>query len=466
MKSSVSKPRKMTPAEAEAMAKRDKRRILLMVLTLVVLGGSYMWANFQQKQRAAEEQLATPLLDDPVEDSRLYVPPFDDRSPLEGIDDSAQEGRLIPNAEALQAVLRYTLALTGEHYAEMGAAALTTEASSALVTAPAEHRLEPYTIRGEILDLGRRAVDGASGGYAWFGTLRAQGGPAAHFAVDRDPADSSLTKGSFVLMEGLFLQVLSVEVGREWIDAPLLVSRKLATSHPYLVLNEDLMTPAVNAARDDSVQSQEGIPFDAQWQLMAKAVQENGRVDWDAAPELNAETLNALFEDGTAFRGKPFRIPISKNMDTRTRSVGENPLHIDQVSSGWIGNYTWSGKAGLVQWIGPFVDERLHDWKGSAELVQGRGFFLKNVLYQSRDGNPGRVPFFVMQGLDIHTPTPDQTAEYIMWAVLVVTMILSLLVIYLLRTERRSAARLQAELLKRRQARRNRKESAAVTPGA
>lgn len=455
MKPNVSKPSRMSAAEAEALARRDKRRILIMLAALIMLAMSYGWARYQQAQRADDDLLARPEADEPIEQTRLYVPPFQDRSAVEKINDGKRLSRLTPDTEALPPVLRYTSALTSQHYIELDSQPLDAATASTLQQAPADHRLEPYWVRGEVIDLHSRSLKEASEGVAWQGTLRSDQDVELHFVVDRNPAKDNLTKGSFVRAEGLFLQLYSTEVGAQWIDAPMLVSGKLLPSYPLLALNEALDTPALLNIIDDDVDNQQGVPFDAQWELMAKALQDEGQVDWENAPTLDGEMLNKIFEDGETYRGHPFVIPISKNMDTRTYAAKENPLHLGSISSGWIGNYTWSGKAGLVKWVAPFVNPDLHHWEDSAKLVKGRGFFLKNLLYQSRDGNPGRAPFFVLQDLEVHTSVPDRTPMYILWGMFGITGFLSVLIVFLLRRERKSAQRLQQQLVQRRKARRD-----------
>ena len=41
--------------------------------------------------------------------------------------------------------------------------------------------------------------------------------------------------------------------------------------------------------------------------------------------------VGALVFDGEAFRGKPFRLPLSTNLGAWTTDAGENPLRLDQI---------------------------------------------------------------------------------------------------------------------------------------
>ncbi|MFT7678076.1 MAG: hypothetical protein ACI8QC_002062 [Planctomycetota bacterium] len=456
MKNNYPKPQKLTLAQAEALAARDKRRIITMAIGALILGGCFLYTRFQApKGDSLQSKLDGHSGEELVAATELYIPPFKDRTPLEDINDASEEQRLVVNGPALRSVLRYSLALTTEHFVAMGLAPMNQDNASALQASPSEQRLDPYRARGVVTDLRERSTEGASGGRAWFGTLRTEDDTNVHFVVDHDPAREKVEQGSFARLDGLFLQLHRTEIGPEWVDAPLLVGRSLGASHPYLKLDEHLYTPALVGLQDDNIDVHTGVPYDAQWELMAKVTQDAGQIDWDNAPTLNALLLNQIFENGEAYRGKPFIVPISKNMDTRTVTMADdNPLHMNAVSAGWIGNYAWKGQAGLVQWVGPFVDETLHDWEGSAELISGRGLFLKNVLYEARDGNPGRVPYFVMQDIQVHTPIPDPAAAMLLRAVFGGTVFLLGLIIWLLRRERKGAVKLQEELTRRRVARR------------
>lgn len=456
MKHNYPKPHKLTLAQAEALASRDKRRMLVMGIGTLLLGACFFMARANAPSGdELQQHLDGHSGEELVAATEIYVPPFKDRTPLAGITDASEEQRLVVDAVALRSVLRYSLALTTEHFVAMGLLPMDAQAVSALQATPAEQRLDPFRARGEITDLRERSTEGASGGRAWYGTLRTEAGVDVHFVVDHDPARNQVEQGSFVRLDGLFLQLYRTEVGADWVDAPLLVGRSLSPSHPFLTLDEYLYTPALVGLTDDSINSHSGVPYDAQWELMAKVTQDQGQIDWDNAPTLNAVLLNQIFENGDAYRGKPFIVPISKNMDTRTvTEFKDNPLHMDAISAGWIGNYSWKGQAGLVQWSGPFVDENLRDWKNSAELISGRGLFLKNVIYEARDGNLGRVPYFVMQSIQVHTPVSDPAAAMLLRAVFGGTIFLLFLIIWLLRRERRGAAKLQEELTRRRIARR------------
>ena len=81
---------------------------------------------------------------------------------------------------------------------------------------------------------------------------------------------------------------------------------------------------------------------------MAFAKQRADDIDWDATIELDNEQLGLMSNDGTLFRGQPFRMHICQNLGTYMLSVPENGLRIPKVTEGWIGNTTWKDPAPLV----------------------------------------------------------------------------------------------------------------------
>ena len=128
---------------------------------------------------------------------------------------------------------------------------------------------------------------------------------------------------------------------------------------------------------------------------------------------------------------------------------------------GWMGDFTSRKGNGLLRWVGAFDKPALHDFEGEARLVTGRGFFLKMWIYEDTKGSPSKVPFFVMQSVDVHTPEPDMSHTRILWAMLGLTGIMVLLIGWLLARDKRQTEALQQRLKERRRARRARAEAEA-----
>ncbi|MCA9001004.1 MAG: hypothetical protein KDB61_03705 [Planctomycetes bacterium] len=456
--SSTSSRARISPEEAARMASRDKRKVIIMSIGFLVLLGAYLTSVITAKNKRQEEQStmagAGPEVAAPV--SEVFVPEFKEQALLDGIRDSKESEQVLLNEESILATLKYTMKLTPSQYTVMGIRDLTPEIQAEIAQAPADHRLDPIRSRGRIMDLFHRPGNETTPA-TFYGTLEQSDGCHVHFVVSDSGKDDELPS-DFLRLDGLFVQMHHSEVGGEWITAPLLVGRKLIGSYEFLRLNENLDTPSLALVEDDGSDSEgesgtKGIPYQAQWEMLAKASQENGQVNWDEVPEFNSEILGQMALGDGAFRGQPFRIPISTSMDARTVEVGENPLHRNQLMNGWIGNYTWNKGRGLIQWMGAFDNPALHDFTDSAKLVTARGFFLKMVNYEQRNKQPGRAPLFIMESVDVYTPVVDKTEREILWGMLGLTGCIMILITWLLSRDKRQNKILQDKLAARRRAR-------------
>ena len=445
----------MTSEEADRMAKKDKRRLIVLSIGFMILVGAYISTNTKANEYgdSAKEKLASGVVMDAlVSDSQVFVPEFKDASLLDNILDSNEAEQVHLKEESILATLKYTRKLTPIQYTELGIQDFTKEIQQALAANPADHRLDPLRVRGEILNLRHRPGTDKSPA-TFYGTLEQKDGSHAHFIVS-DSGKNDELPSDFLRLDGMFVQMHHAEIKGEWINAPLLVGRKLVGSYEYLQLDKNLSTPAMALVEDDvATEGAKGIPYQAQWELLAKANQEAGQIDWDNVPEFGDEYLGRMFKGDDSLRGMAFRFPISSSQAASTVEVGENPLHRNQIMKGWIGNYTWKRGNGLIQWIGAFDNEALHDYRGKAQLVTGRGFFLKNVVYEMRDGRAGKTPLFVMQSVEVYTPKIDTTEKQILWALLAITGIIMVVITWLISKDKRQNQILQSKLAARRRAR-------------
>jgi hypothetical protein len=208
---------------------------------------------------------------------------------------------------------------------------------------------------------------------------------------------------------------------------------------------------------DDSAENITGMmsgpAFDAQWMLLSHANSERAAaIDWDSAPELDNAAMVKILVNGAAHRGAPYRIPISRDLGIWTQDPGENPARLETVTTGWIGNFTWTNQAGLIQFVMAGEQPQLQESK----LVRGHGFFLKNFAYEPRDGGLRVAPFFVLASIEPYTAVYDPTADYIMYGIGAVTVLLIGSFAAFLLWDRRRSRVLQQELVRRRRERRQR----------
>lgn len=446
-------PRRLSPAELEALTRRDRNRLVLLSVAAVLLAASYVGARLvgdraREKEAESEPRIAAEAA---LQDG-LVIPAFDRQELLAEVEDATAEQRLSLANEALNALLIYSNFLTPRHYVELDARTVDASIVAELAADPAPHRAKPFVVRGSLEDLGRRSrSEKLDESYA---TLRLEDGARVHIAFVMPPP-KDLAVGDFVHMDGLFVQNYRGAVDGTLVEGPLFAGRAIERSYPPVeaLEHEALRQELIASVKDDELGDVTGEPFDALWKLMAFAQQRADEIDWNDAPELNTATLNGLASSGDAFRAFPFRLPISQNMGTYTEAAGENPLRLDTVTRGWIGNFAWTGAVPVIQWIAPFDAPQLADRYGKAKLLTGRGFFLKNVYYEQNNRDPGRAPLFVMTSIDTFDPPVDTRPAQIALGMLGLVIGTIVLIWFLLRRDKKAAAELQATLARRRRAR-------------
>lgn len=446
-------PRRLSPAELEALTRRDRNRLILLSVAAVLLVASYLGARLVGDRARDKEAESEPrIVAEAAQQNGLVIPAFDRQDLLAEIEDATAEQRLTLSHEALNALLIYSNFLTARHYAELDAPAVDAARVAELAADPDAWRAKPFAVRGSLEDLGRRSrSEKLDESYA---TLRLEDGARVHIAFVMPPP-GELGVGDFVHMDGLFVQNYRGAVNGALVEGPLFAGRAIERSYPPIAAldHETLRQELIATVRDDELGDVSGEPFDELWKLMAFAAERADEVDWAAAPEMNTTTLNGIASSGDAFRAFPFRLPISQNMGTYTEAAGENPLRLERVTRGWIGNFAWTGAVPVIQWVAPFDAPELADRYGKAKLVTGRGFFLKNVYYEQNNRDPGRAPLFVMTSIEPFDPPVDARPAQIALAMLGLVIGTIVLIWFLLRRDKKAAAELQATLARRRRAR-------------
>ena len=179
-----------------------------------------------------------------------------------------------------------------------------------------------------------------------------------------------------------------------------------------------------------------------------------------------AGTVNSFLTGAELGRGKLEVLNAlgSSSMGIWTETAGENAMRLERVSRGWIGNTTWKEPAPLIQFISPADLGDLQD-RAVNRLVTGQAFFLKNVTYKPAGGKSlAMAPLFVVSNLERFVPVVDRTPEYILFGVLVGTILMVVLIFFLVRADSRSSKKLQEELVRRRRERRARSDQTEATP--
>ncbi|MEM9383199.1 MAG: hypothetical protein AAGB93_24840, partial [Planctomycetota bacterium] len=344
---------------------------------------------------------------------------------------------------------------------------LDAEASEEILADPSAHRLDALLVRGEVVSVTRRARDAAQRS-DWLGTIRGEDGTVGHFLVAAAPMQSSgereVRVGDYLRIDGLFhcvhRRAVDLGDGPAAVAAPLVVGPRATPSTPALTVEIARLLPTLGSVVDDSVGNivPEGEFELAQWELMGRALLLGEETDWESAPELDTETLRAIYEDGDAFRGKPFRLPVSVNMDAYSVRKEDNPLRLDRATIGWVGNNNWKGPVKTIKWIGPFTRR---EWIRTEQddqhrYLTGKGYFFRNHVFDNAQSQPIRAPVFVMHEIDVYTPEPAWSVAGFTYGVLGATVLLVVAIFLLLRADRRRSEKLYEDMIRRRRARRER----------
>jgi len=449
------RPDRMTPEQAESLARHERRRILVMVVGVLLLAGGYFYAQNKGDEYGRNSRTDVPAYSE-IPTERVVIPEFDMHEVFEGLQDDTPESRLVLETEALDAVFDYGRLFTPQHYEALDPRSLDPDTLAAIEAKPGDFRVSAFLARGEVLSLKTRRRN-ATRPEEITGTLALEDGGYSHFVVLEAPA--GLAVGDFARVDGVFLKLYRSEGPEGWWDGPLLCGAKATASVARIDLDGPISTDALAEIQDDNLERTTGLPETAQWQLMARALAEaqgtaTDPIDWESVPLLDDQTVSEVFTDGDAHRGKPFRFEVLRNLDGRTKAAGENPLRIDRITTGWIASQTWKGSAHMIHYLSPFDKPVLSTRYGEATYVAGHGFFFKNMSYETHEGNLGRVPVFILAAVDPFIPADDEQTVLVMWSVLGATVLLVLLLLFLLMRDKQKARALQAELVRRRRARR------------
>ena len=479
---------KITPEEAARMARRDRFRILGLTVSALLIGALYLYSQARtlDEQEKLNEESASNV---PTPEETVQQIPFVQPEVLAQVEDATEAQQEFLESAPLQEVFSYAKLQTRKALESAGMRTLDAEVSSELMAAPSSHRLDPILLRGQILQVSeRQGSDGSRSG--WIGSVLTDDGSLGYFLVQDAPrlegdpnAPQSLRTGDYIRVDGLFHKVYRAAVpntmGSETLESasgPLVLGFRASPSTPAVPDAEEFteewaqaLLLGLDSVLDDEVsRTFEKDAFDLQqWGLMAYAQMKGAETDWDAAAELNQEVLSQIYEDGDAFRGTPFRIPVSINLDTYSISVEDNPLRLDRVTQGWIGNNNWKGSVKTIKWVGPFIRRdllRTQGRKGADDphrYVQAKGYFFRNILFSNKSGEPRRSPVFVLHDLEVFQLKGSNPVAPIALMIVGATIFMVIVIFLLLRADRRKSARLREDMVRRRRKREGR-EAAAV----
>ncbi len=471
------KQTRISKEEAARLAQRDRNRIIGLAIFAALVGGLYLYsasnARDKREQQDAELASATPNRELTAED--IAVIPFDRPAVLEQIEDGTEAGQELLQSEPLRVVFDYARLQPATALKALGLRDLDSASLAGLIADPSAHRLEAFRARGVILDASERPRPNGLGN-DWIGSMRTMSGDVVHFLVGAAPkqpgGERLIEAGDYLRVEGLFYGAYRTAVdagdgqGVRAITGPLIVGAKAAPSTAPMEETVALEMPSLGAVVDDSIgEIHEKAEFaQAQWELMGHALMHGDDADWENAPEITSELLREMYDDGASFRGKPFRIPVSINMDANALGAGDNALRIEDFTDGWIGNILWKKPAHVIHWLGPFkrTDLLRDTLVDKNRYVMAKGYFFRNEVYTTSAGEPARTPLFIMHSVDVFTPEADPSVAWFAKGVLALTIGLIGLIYFLMRADKRKSTKLYEDMLRRKRARRE--TAKAATP--
>jgi hypothetical protein len=438
----------------------EKKRLIFMLVLLLLVGAAYLGAVLQKKKYESQGGAHMPELETPELQESLALPDIPVQQLGELVKDARPEDRVTLERPAVDLALETANRLVERQYEALGIQNLDAELAAELLADPSAHRGEPFRVRGWIEKL--RTRESASGKSEHQGTLLLDGGTTVYFVTRNLRPDSQGgggAMGDFVRLDGLFLKAYSDEGASGWVEGPLIAGGRLERSYPLLqdVTAEDVELE-LSFVKDDGLESGiTGIDHRPLWWTMAWAANlPEGAVDWEQAPELDKLTLREITRDGDKYRGQAFRIPISPLGQISVVDPGENPLHAERITEGWLQNLTWSD---VIQFRSPEVHPDLR----KTDLISGRGFFVKNLTYEPIGGGLRIAPLFVLESYEHFIPPDDMWLDYILYGVVGVVLFSIVFVWVLTARDGRRTRQLQEDLTRRRRARRERK--AGLQPG-
>lgn len=484
-----SESRQSLLANAERQSKRDRTKLIFMIGGLVLVLVAYFVSNLQKDKHLKRQESV--VEQEPVFQETVAVDTFDVASIADQILDTRPEDRVLLPSSVTKPFTDHVYGFNEAHFHALGLETLDAEQRSALDTDPAAHRGQAFRARGKLEEIKSR--ERADGKTEYKGWLRTEDDQVTHFIVMEMPEE--VTLNGFMRFDGLFVKLYSQEDhdgGRA--NGPLLVGSKMVDSHPATkleYLTDEVLLDRLARISDDTAQNSTGLNgsvFKAQWLLMDYTKTDAYKaIDWENdAVDLNNWNMTSILKHGDKWRYRlagdgaedpraegepdigvrppltedlipiPIRIPVCKNMGIRTIDPGENPSRLDSITTGWLGNWTWTNQAGVIKFVMPGQNSALTDFRGDAKLVQGKGFFVKNHNYESLDHGTRTAPYFVITELEAFHPVENDLAQNLMWGVLGLTLLLVGLFPYLLMRDRKKSEELQRNLVRRKQERRRR----------
>ena len=451
-----------TPDQHVGFSRSEKRRLMFLSIGLALVIIAVALGTLKARGSADPVQRDLPEFADPLPSDEVELPVIDVARFEELVRDARDVDRVVLESEAVAETLDIVRALTTRHFDAWETPELGDATIEALIADPAPSRMKPFSLRGWVASVRTRRPTLTSPD-EFLCRVVLEDDSTAYFLTPVMP--KSFIDGDFVRLDGLFLKVYKDETEESgtWVEGPLLIGPRAIRSFRGFGEVARLNETRLLGVTDDVLVNPDGtpgkwtttIPFEPLWYMMAYTRDvDASTIDWANAPEIDQPMLDELSRNGAAYRGQPFRFPLSRLQHATVKRADENPARIEHYTEGWIGNVMWKN---VVHFKAPFEnrDARLRDY------ATAQGFFLKNFAYESSREGLRVAPLFVLHSVKIIDPSPDPVFALIAYAMGILTFLALVLFFFLLMRDRRRSRALQEQLIQRRRARRNREPDPA-----
>lgn len=381
--------------------------------------------------------------------------------------DATREERVLIETAALRTALEDARLLTDAHFEPLGGVELDAPRCEELRAAPGPARGRLFRIRGWIEEVAPFETTDSTPQH-FRGRVRLEDGARADFAV-HDFTDLVPAPEEFVRFDGLFLKLHATSTPTGWNDAPLFVGGRGQRSFPSLGAVASLDPLDFMDVLDDGLDTGfVPVPFDEYWKLVAYARDvDPSTIDWARAPLLDRDRMAEIVAGGESLRAVPLRFPPCRVQDVWRQAQIENPARIAYLTEGWLGAWDWAKVSnGVVRFVSPQEipiipgDDGAPGRKlGQTDEIVARGFYFRKFAYEPAKGGIEVAPLVVLQSFEPYTPPKDTTWPVILAVVGTSFALIVIALFVILVRDRKKAEALQAELLRRRRARRAQAQS-------
>ena len=142
---------RMSPEQAEAMARRDRFRLIGLSVGAVLIGALYLYSATRAKEQTQETFGSPEIAGQEVDDRPVDVLPFDRQDVLASIEDATETQQEFLETEPLAEVFAYARLQTDAALESMGIRELDGAIRTELLEAPGDHRLDAVRLRGRVV---------------------------------------------------------------------------------------------------------------------------------------------------------------------------------------------------------------------------------------------------------------------------------------------------------------------------